>query len=623
MGETIGIYVLNAIPRGSDYILDGIRQLKACVDGLVLIVPKDLFDTGIGLDPFIKLSDSVVVSETWPNTIIEGYRAGLLKAVHSRSDNVSTVVMCSSAVFGPLRDPRTIINTLDQRGDSAFFPYFFKPDLDPRTKMIANLPELMPLMDFVIFGKELIKNEAFWSFWRDLKTDADYWQEFLSTSRAMSDFLKSAGARVSYGVDPSSVETSDCRIYEFDSVAQQKSIVLPTAIFKIDPVLHDLQALNTRLALDHLRDYAPDHYSNIVRHIVLTTPLRDLHCINDEVFVLDDLVHKSDRKSWSFGSVGVFVHAFYANMIEEFWILIARMPKPYKIYVSTAADSHREMICDFLLKQGLTQDEFDVRVVEANRGRDMSSLFITFRDVIMAEEHQLCLRLHSKRTPQVSRQVGTSFKNHLFDNLAPSTRYIENLYDLIEENPEIGLAMPPTIHIGFATLGHSWFNNRGPFDKIVHEMGLDVPIDPNTPLAPYGTMYWFRSDALRRMFEWEWRWDQYNQEPMHVDGGLAHVQERLIPYVVQDKGYRVISIMTPQSAARNYAKLEYKLQRIASHLPNANIMHQLDYLGKNQIPGRLKIREKLIRYYQNKIMSRPWLHKIAQPIAQKIGKLLS
>ena len=51
---------------------------------------------------------------------------------------------------------------------------------------------------------------------------------------------------------------------------------------------------------------------------------------------------------------------------------------------------------------------------------------------------------------------------------------------------------------------------------------MDVPLDDHTPMAPYGTMYWFRTDALLRMFEWTWRWEDYNAEPHHIDGGLAH-----------------------------------------------------------------------------------------------------
>ena len=52
-----------------------------------------------------------------------------------------------------------------------------------------------------------------------------------------------------------------------------------------------------------------------------------------------------------------------------------------------------------------------------------------------------------------------------------------------------------------------------------------------------------------------WRWEDYNAEPHHIDGGLAHVQERLIGYAVRDRGYRIVTAMTPTAAARKLREI--------------------------------------------------------------------
>ena len=113
-----------------------------------------------------------------------------------------------------------------------------------------------------------------------------------------------------------------------------------------------------------------------------------------------------------------------------------------------------------------------MRVVEENCGRDMSSLFITFRDVMLQPENMLgALRLHTKRTPQMPWQVGQSFKRHLIENLVPSKRFVASLFDLLEQ-PEyrnVGMVVPPVVHIGFGTLGHSWYSNRKPLEKLAKE----------------------------------------------------------------------------------------------------------------------------------------------------------
>ena len=499
---------------------------------------------------------------------------------------------------------------------------YIVPELDRRYAK-RNLPARIPLLDFAVLSESVWKRPDFRQFWESHAPRDDFQREFLDNYADFARYLDDTGIAVVHPFDPARYETSEPGLYEIDKLAREDLLaIIPNYGFLVDPLLSDLHALDQRAALDTLRQRFPRDYMAISRFLVKNRELRDFHATADQVEVFDELARDPARTEWSFGTVGVFIHAFYAGMMPEFWSLIERLPENFRLYITTATDENRRLIEAFLDQKGLGAERRDVRVVEYNRGRDMSSLFITFRDVILEDRHELCLRLHSKRTPQVDRQVGESFKAHLFDNLVHSNGYVRNLYDMIEAQPDLGLIMPPTIHVGFGTLGHAWFNNRDAVVRLAREMGLNVPFDSHTPLAPYGTMFWFRSRALRRMFEWPWRWEQYNPEPMHVDGGLAHVQERLIPYVVQDAGYRVVSIMNRRAAARNYAKLEYKLQRLASQLPTGNVQEQFLYLQGLRRPARHKWLQFLIPLYQKHVMTRPALLRRVRPLARRVRRHL-
>lgn len=63
-----------------------------------------------------------------------------------------------------------------------------------------------------------------------------------------------------------------------------------------------------------------------------------------------------------------------------------------------------------------------------------------------------------------------------------------------------------------------------------------------------------------------------------MDGSLAHVLERLLGYSVMSEGFHLRCIINKDSAAVNYTKLEYKLQRLGSLLPNGNIQNQIQWL---------------------------------------------
>jgi len=217
-------------------------------------------------------------------------------------------------------------------------------------------------------------------------------------------------------------------------------------------------------------------------------------------------------------------------------------------------------------------------VVEQNRGRDMSSLFITCRDLFLEDHYDLVCRLHTKKSPQVAAGVANMFKRHMFENLLNSPGYTTNVLDMFHDKPWIGVAVPPLVHIAFPTMGHVWFNNRGTAEQLKAALDLKIDLDPDMPVGAFGTMFWFRPKALRKLFAHPWQWSDFNAEPRHIDGGLAHVLERMICYVAQDAGYTTQQILSIHLAAWNFVMLEYKLQKFSAALPNADFTGQFYFL---------------------------------------------
>jgi lipopolysaccharide biosynthesis protein len=75
-------------------------------------------------------------------------------------------------------------------------------------------------------------------------------------------------------------------------------------------------------------------------------------------------------------------------------------------------------------------------------------------------------------------------------------------------------------------------------------MGLQRPLLPffNFPL---GTMFWARPAALEPLFELGLDWNDYPAEPVPIDGTIMHALERLLPFVVQHRGYRYATTHVP------------------------------------------------------------------------------
>lgn len=606
---TIAVYSVGQRPEAAPYVRLAIHELSRSVDRVYVGVHPDVAETiplHIG-----KLQNVEYI--TYPADRMSAF--GRLQYVLGQLGDAAiskTIVATGSNVIGPMLPVKQILRDAEKSGAALYSSYWHNSNLDPRLQGI-KCPDQIPYFDFVVMRPEFLENPQIRKAFAELQASPSYWEEFLSCIVIIARVASQNGLKVTYPFEEDEFQTVDPRLFEVHKLVEGRGICIPLALFELDPLLHDLNAIRLRDAIDTIRGRSPQVYKAMMQFLSEAVPLRDFAMIADQYEIVSDIAESPKKTEWDFGEIAIFIHAFYAEMMPEFWELVERIPSSAHLFISTASNDNRKKIIQFLQDKKLPESRYTVRVVEQNRGRDMSSLFITWRDIIMDQEYKVALRLHSKRTPQVSPRVGESFKDHLFQNLVNSAGYVRNVLDYIEKEPDIGLVMPPVIHMGFGTLGHSWFNNKEQVKGHVDDMGLSVTIDSNTPVAAYGTMYWFRTDALFPMFRKEWRWEDYNPEPHHVDGGLAHVQERLIAYVVQGRRYRVMSIMTAKNAVRSYAKLEYKLQRLAALTISGNILEQVRQLEISNSTIKSRVFRWLQQRYGNLLIRFPGSRKVLRP----------
>lgn len=620
-GDQAGaVYAILHEGRTLDHALLALARLRPRVARLVVVVSQTMAGrfgevlAGAGADEIVEVPDAT--------SLLLAYRAGLTALA---TTGQGPVLLTGSHVFGPilrtdgtgtLADLMPGAGTMVDDGVALLSSYWHAPQLDPRLIGRTELSRIACL-DFALAAPTLVADPLWQDFWAGAEAHATTREGMV----VLSERLAAAGHTIAYPCPETTFEVAEPEIFEVHKLIPAGSPCLPVAAIMLDPLIHDLGAIELRRAIDDLRRVDPALYTVLIGFATRNMALRDFTTVADQYEILPETATGTPDRVRDFGAVAVFIHAFYANMMPEFWGLIERLPGDSHLFVTTATDDDRAQIETFLGDRDAGA-RATVRVVEHNRGRDMASLFITWRDVVLSGDYPVALRLHSKRTPQVPRQVGESFKYHLFDNLAATPGYVSNVLDMMEAEPDVGLVIPPVIHMGFGTLGHAWHNNRPGVAAALKRMGIDIWLDHHTPVAAYGTMYWFRTDALRDMFETVWGWEEYNAEPNHIDGGLAHVQERLIAYCVQHRGFRTVSIMTPRHAARGYARLEYKLQLLAAHLPTGNILEQSRQIQSRGGQMRLGLYGWLIKRYGRLVGRHPWVRRYLAKPGRVLGRLL-
>ncbi|WP_029258286.1 MULTISPECIES: rhamnan synthesis F family protein [unclassified Microbacterium] len=267
-------------------------------------------------------------------------------------------------------------------------------------------------------------------------------------------------------------------------------------------------------------------------------------------------------------------HIYYPELAPTMLDGLDRLPGDYDLIVTTADEGRAEQIRATLATR-TPRGSVDVRVVESNDGRDQSAFLITCREELLNGGYELVVKIHSKKTPQDAFNPGRLFARQQFGNLLPSSGYVANVVALFQREPGLGLAYPPMVHIGYGTMGHAWWDNRARFVEVASDLGIRVPTDQLSPLAPFGSMYFARPQALRLLLEPEWSFEDFGGTEEYKDGGHAHVLERMPSYAAGELGYHTRTIATPAYLARSYTALEYNLDQMSSTLMDTT-MQQIE-----------------------------------------------
>lgn len=290
----------------------------------------------------------------------------------------------------------------------------------------------------------------------------------------------------------------------------------------------------------------------------------------------------------------IVMHVYYVDMLDELLGYAANVPGRRRLVITTNTDEKRAELDDMVRADGRF-DNYDVRVVTSNRGRDISAFVLDCEDVLRDESIDLVVKLHSKRSVQDPATVSSWFRRHLFDNLLANPAYARNVYALFERESQLGMVFPPTIHMGLPTLGHAWSLNLGPAIELAPRLGITVPFDSTTPLSPYGSMFIARREVLAPLLDAAFTVDEFPDGDEYRDGSLAHTLERLISYIGMSRGFYVKTVQSTELAAKSGVFLECKQTELAQYLPPYAVDQVAALYGNGETWPAVSMLKRIVR----------------------------
>jgi lipopolysaccharide biosynthesis protein len=230
------------------------------------------------------------------------------------------------------------------------------------------------------------------------------------------------------------------------------------------------------------------------------------------------------------GNVGVFLHIYYEDLTEELVQCVLCVPEPRRVYISTDTKDKEIHIRKIL---ELHDMEAEIRVLP-NRGWDIAPFLVGFADRI--REHTIILRLHSKRSVQIPGDIGTLWRQTLFNVLAGSRGRTQGIMRAFAHNQELGMVCTP--HAAYWKDCVHFGGNYVRMEKLLSRLGItirpDLPID-----FPMGSMFWCRSSVLEPWLEMQLRFEDFEPTLTELrDQTLAHAMERLFFFGCGVTGHR-------------------------------------------------------------------------------------
>jgi len=551
-----------------DYIPVALRAFREQVDTLIVVCNGR--PDAHGLQRLRDEADRVIVRanvgyDVW------GYKEAIEHVGRERLAEYDELLLLNYTFYAPIFPLEEMFSAMDARS-CDFWGITAHKECRPNPLTGAEVLPLHIQSHFIAVRQPLLASDAFWAYWEEMPMIKSYLDSIQHHEMRFTDHFATLGFSYSLYMDPDAFHSVHPLCLEVDRMMELRCPILKRRPFFHDPIYMEREAIDLRRALDLVVERSDYDVDLILRNALRTSELRTLYTNLELLDILpDERVDKGPQR-WSFGRVGVLAHVYYVDMLEEMLGYTEHIPCPYDLFITTDTVEKKNAIEARLAS--FERGKVRIDVVKSNLGRDTSALLIEQRDVVLSNEYGLLCRIHSKKSPQDGSNRGDGFKHHLLDNLLGAPGYVCNLFDLLEREPHVGIVAPPTIHIGYPTLGHAWFLNKVRVEALAQLLDIKVPLDTHTPVATYGSMYWFRPAALKRLFEHNWTWEQFDEE-VYGDSDLPHAIERLVTYCAQTEGYATRNVFTTRHAAKNYTKLEYKHQLLSSCFNSGDIRDQV------------------------------------------------
>ena len=229
------------------------------------------------------------------------------------------------------------------------------------------------------------------------------------------------------------------------------------------------------------------------------------------------------------GRVGLMVHVYYLDLLEELTTYLGNMPWTYDLLVSvTSEDAEARVREHFTSLPHL--NALHIKVLP-NKGRDIAPLLAGFNRELRGYDY--IGHLHTKKSLYTgSEQVG--WRHHIYDHLLGSPTLVRQHFWHLAHDERLGMIYP-RLSENIPHSAMTWLSNKSMGQALCQRLG--VAFDPSSYFSyPAGSMFWAKRKALMPLLDLRLKYTDFPTEQGQNDGTLHHAVERLFSLVCRRQG---------------------------------------------------------------------------------------
>lgn len=540
-----------------DYIVYQLNDLRKNVEYIHCVINGKL--TPDGRCALAAIADEIYVRENEGNDI-GAYKAAIKYIGWEKLFSYDELVLMNNTCFGPIYPFEEVFDWAKGQ-DIDFWGLTWDQksyQLESNNYLHYNDSKIFIQSYFLVLRKSLLGSRLLVDFFNEIPEKTNYFRSGLFYEYAFPGYFEERGYK-------GRVYCDTCNDYNYpllhDPVHLLKKYRMP--LFKKRSFFHHYTdvlyntAGEATVRLISFIENSTDYDMHLVWNSILrTNNLADIVRCAQLNRVLSRDISTSEKKSSL--KVGLVYHAYYEDLFDEDISYIQNFPDNSGIFITTNTAEKKALLDKKLKNVGC---KANVEVIE-NRGRDVSSLLTAAAKFVF--DYDLVCFAHDKKSAHANPfSVGRSWAYKVNENIFATKEYVSNIIAMFEKEKYLGIAFPSAPnHNVFANIGTGWTVNFKNTQKLLNDFGIKVQINEHCLcVAPLGTCFWFRPQALRKLFSGYngkgWSYNDFPREPNRKDQTILHAIERIYAYVAQDAGFYPVYLYNDKYAEIELTNLEF------------------------------------------------------------------